>query len=262
MTTMVVRFALAACVFGALYVAERRWSLRRFVHPGLRRIGINLAIGAIAFAAVATIYGTIVLGAVAWADRNDVGVVRWLGAPPALAGVLAVVLLDYTLWVWHWLNHRVGVLWRFHGAHHADLDLDASTALRFHPGELVLSVPYRAVQVVVLGVAAGPLVVWETLVLVCILFHHSNLRLPPRVERALGALVITPRIHGIHHSRRRDELHRNFGTLASCWDRLHGLRVANVDQASIAIGLPAQASDLLGVAASLAVPFHRQAPPR
>ncbi len=258
----ILRLTLAAFVFVVLHVAERRWTLRRFVNRGLRRVGVNLAIGAISFAAVAAIYGTIVLGAVAWADRHDVGLIRWLGAPPAIATVLGVVLLDYTLWCWHWLNHRVGVLWRFHAAHHADLDLDTSTALRFHPGELVLSVPFRATQVVVLGVAAGPLVLWETLVLLFIMFHHSNLRLPRRIEDALGLFVITPRIHGIHHSRRPTELHSNFGTLASLWDRLHGVRVSNVDQSSIEIGLPAQSGQTLGLGASLAVPLHREAPTR
>lgn len=257
-----LRFTLAAFVFVALYVAERRWTLRRFVNRGLHRVGVNLAIGATSFAAVATIYGTIVLGAVAWAARHDVGLIRWIGAPPAVATALAVLLLDYTLWHWHSLNHRVGVLWRFHAAHHADLDLDASTALRFHPGELVLSVPFRAAQVIVLGVDAGSLVLWETLVLLFIMFHHSNLRLPRRIEDALGLFVITPRIHGIHHSRRPTELHRNFGTLASLWDRLHGMRVSNVDQTSIEIGLPAQSGEAPGLGASLAVPFHREAPTR
>ena len=181
---------------------------------------------------------------------------------PALATVLAVLLLDYTLWQWHWLNHHVGFLWRFHAAHHADLDLDASTALRFHPGELLLSVPFRAVQVIVLGVSAGPLVLWETLVLAFILFHHSNLRLPARLEKILGLLVITPRVHGIHHSRRPSELHRNFGTLTSVWDRLHGLRVTDVPQDTIEIGLPAQPTHQLGFGETLAVPFHREVPLR
>lgn len=258
----VVRFALAAIVFVALSLAERKWPLRTFVDRGLRRVAVNLAIAVLSFAAVATIYGAIVLGSAHWAEHHGVGLLRWSGLPPTVATVLAVVLLDYTLWHWHWLNHRVALLWRFHAAHHADLDLDASTALRFHPGELVLSVPYRALQVVVLGVGVRPLVLWETLVLVFILFHHSNLRLPSRLDDLLGVVVITPRVHGIHHSRDRAELHRTFGTLSSVWDRLHGLRVTDVAQEAIRIGLPGQPDGRLGVVGSLAVPFHREAPAR
>ena len=258
----VLRFTLAAIVFVALYMAERKWPLRTFVDRGLRRVGVNLVIAALSFAAVATLYGTIVVGSVDWAERHGIGLLRWTAAPPAIATVLAVVFLDYTLWHWHWLNHRVALLWRFHAAHHADLNLDASTALRFHPGELLLSLPFRAIQVVVLGVAAGPLVLWETLVLVFILFHHSNLRLPSRLDGLLGVVVITPRVHGIHHSRDRAELHKNFGTLSSVWDRLHGLRVTDVTQETIHIGLPGQPDERIGVVASLAVPFRRKAPAR
>ena len=255
----VLRFTLAALVFVTLYLAERKWPLRTFVDRGLRRVGVNLVIAALSFGAVALIYGTIVLGSVNWAERHGIGLLRWSGAPTVIATVLSVVLLDYTLWHWHWLNHRIPLLWRFHAAHHADLDLDASTALRFHPGELLLSVPFRVIQVVALGVAARPLVLWETLVLVFILFHHSNLRLPSRLDRLLGFIMITPRVHGIHHSRRPAELHSNFGTLSSVWDRLHGLRVTAVAQEAIHIGLPGQSDDRLGVLKSLAVPFQREA---
>ncbi|MBA3501486.1 MAG: sterol desaturase family protein [Deltaproteobacteria bacterium] len=201
--------------------------------------------------------------AVRWSETRQLGLLRWLGVPAWLAAPAAIVLLDYTLWHWHWLNHRVPILWRFHGAHHADLDLDASTAIRFHPGELVFSVPFRAAQVVLLGVALGPLLLWETLVFIGVQFHHSNLRLPARLDRALGYVVITPRIHGIHHSRRPRELHSNFGTLLSIWDRLHGLRIENVPQDSIVIGLPHQRERrALGASASLSLPFARKVPNR
>ena len=259
---IVVRLLIGAVAFASLTLAERIRPLRRTVGSTPRRIAINLAIAALAFSAVALVYGTIVGGAVAWADRNGVGLTRWLAVPWPIANVLVVVLLDYTLWHWHWLNHRVGVLWRFHAAHHTDLDLDASTALRFHPAELLLSVPFRALQVVAIGASMPALAVWETAVLVSTMFHHSNLRIAPRLERILGWIVITPRVHGIHHSRRPRELHRNFGTISSAWDRLHRVRVTEVDQATIEIGIPGQSERLLGVAATLSVPFHREAPPR
>ena len=259
---MPVRLVLGAVTLASLTLGERLRPLRRPVGSAWRRLAVNLAVAALAFGAVALVYGTVVVGAIAWAERHGVGLVRWLGVPSTIASVLAVVLLDYTLWHWHWLNHRVGVLWRFHAAHHADVDLDASTALRFHPGELVISVLYRALQVIAIGVSLDALAAWETLVLVFTMFHHSNLRLGSRFERVLGAVVITPRVHGIHHSRRPRELHSNFGTLSSVWDRLHGLRVTEVDQASIEIGIPGEASRVLGVAATLALSFRAEVPAR
>ena len=114
-----------------------------------------------------------------------------------------------------------------------------------------------------IGATLWPLFIWEGLVFVFTQFHHGNLRLPGRVDRMLSQAIITPRLHGIHHSRRPEELHRNFGTLLSVWDRLHGSRVTEVDQASIDVGIPHQADvSALGVTASLAVPFHRNGPPR
>lgn len=260
---LAIRFAVGATTLALLTVLERRFPLRHQRHPANRRLVVNLAVGAIGFAAVTLAYGVVVLGAIDWAADHQVGVVRWLALPGWVAVPLIVILLDYTLWIWHWLNHRVALLWRFHAAHHADLDLDASTALRFHPGELLLSLPFRAVQVVVIGATLWPLFIWEGLLFAFTQFHHSNLRLPERADGMLSHAIITPRLHGIHHSRRPAELHANFGTLLSVWDRLHRVRVTDVAQDSIDIGLPHQAdSRALGVTASLGVPFHRGVPSR
>ena len=125
---------------------------------------------------------------------------KWTRLPEWVEVPLAVILLDYTLYVWHVLTHRVSWLWRFHVVHHVDLDLDASTALRFHCGELVLSVAWRAGQILLIGVSPLALSVWQTAVLLSILFHHSNVRLAVETERRLNRFIVTPRMHGIHHS--------------------------------------------------------------
>jgi sterol desaturase/sphingolipid hydroxylase (fatty acid hydroxylase superfamily) len=258
-----LRIVIGAAIFLALTWAEARRPLRAPTQPRRRRIAINLGVAAVSLVLVVLAYREIVLGAVDWADQHGLGLLRWSGAPAVVAAPLAVVLLDYTLWHWHWLNHRLPPLWRLHASHHADLDLDTSTALRFHPGELLLSLPYRAAQVVLLGVGAAPLLVWETLVLVLTQFHHSNLRLPRRLEGALGFVLITPRLHGVHHSIVARELHSNFGTIFSWWDRVHGTRVTGVAQASIRIGLPdVVGGRALGLRDSLALPFRRRAPSR
>src|SRR5262249_46521496 len=142
---------LAAAVFGLLTLGERRRPLRRRVEDGGRHLRRNLALAAVSAAAVQIVDRPLTRRAAALAERPGWGVVPRLGLPRWVQGALAFLLLDYTLWVWHVLLHRWTPLWRFHAVHHADLDLDASTGVRFHPGELLASVPWRVAQVALIG---------------------------------------------------------------------------------------------------------------
>ncbi len=167
------------------------------------------------------------------------GLLKWRQLPVWLELFLSVVLMDYTLYIWHYLTHKVPLLWRFHQVHHVDLDLDASTALRFHAGEMLLSVPWRMAQVALLGISPRALNLWQTLTLMEILFHHSNIRLPIGFERLLSRLIITPRMHGIHHSIVRQETDSNWSTIFSWPDYLHRTARLNVPQDHVTIGVPA-----------------------
>lgn len=160
-----------------------------------------------------------------------------MSLPIWLETALAVLLLDYSLYAWHVLTHKVPFLWRFHVVHHIDLDLDASTALRFHFGELILSVPWRAAQIVLIGVSPLSLSVWQTALHISILFHHSNVRLPNEFERRLNRLIVTPRMHGIHHSTVHEETDSNWSSGLTIWDRLHGTLRLNVPRNEITIGV-------------------------
>lgn len=158
-------------------------------------------------------------------------------------------------------THRVPFLWRFHLVHHIDLDLDASTALRFHAGEMALSVPFRAAQVVLLGVSPRALRTWQAFFFAAVLFHHSNARLPLRAERALARLVMTPRLHGLHHSTVREETDSNWSSGLSVWDRLHGTMRADVPQGAIDIGVPGyHAPQDVRIEPSLRLPFAKPRP--
>ncbi|MGE3539035.1 MAG: sterol desaturase family protein [Candidatus Tectimicrobiota bacterium] len=170
--------------------------------------------------------------------RKRWGIVKQFKLPPWLEVVFAVVLLDYTLYLWHVLTHRMPCLWRFHRVHHSDVDLEASTALRFHGVEMLLSVPWRAVQIVVIGASRLSLAIWQTLTLMAILWHHANIRLPLKSERWLCRLLMTPRMHGIHHSIVQEETNANFSTILSWPDYLHGTYRLNVPQQEIRIGVP------------------------
>ena len=251
--------AAAAAAFVALFLLERARPLRPWARPGLSRVARNLALGGISAAVVLALQWATLRPFVSWAEGRGLGLLPRLPLPAPLATAAGVLLLDYTLWHWHRWNHVLPALWRFHLVHHVDRDLDASTGLRFHVGEMALSVAYRAAQVALLGAGARALDLWSGLLLVSILFHHSNLRLPLRLERWLVRVVVTPRMHGIHHSERRDEVDTNFSSLLSCWDLLHGTLRLDVPQARLVIGVPAfRQATALGFLSQLTLPFRRQ----
>jgi sterol desaturase/sphingolipid hydroxylase (fatty acid hydroxylase superfamily) len=225
--------------FGLLVWLERRRPLRRAVESKSRRGARNLAVAAAGAAALSLTEKPLADALTSLVERRRVGLLKVIRLPRFVEVAAAVVLLDYTLYLWHVLTHRVPLLWRFHLVHHLDLDLDASTALRFHFAELVLSVPWRAAQIILIGVSPLALSLWQTLLLVSILFHHSNVRLPAGLERRLNLLVVTPRMHGIHHSDVKRETDSNWSSGLTVWDRLHGTLRLDVPQDEIIVGVPA-----------------------
>jgi sterol desaturase/sphingolipid hydroxylase (fatty acid hydroxylase superfamily) len=225
--------------FAALVLLERRRPLRSDVEPKLTRTARNLTVAGISAVALRLTETPVALGLAALVERHGLGLLKLVRLPVWLETALAIVLLDYTLYIWHVLTHKVPFLWRFHAVHHVDLDLDASTALRFHFGELTISVPWRMAQVIIIGVSPVSYLTWQTFVFLSILFHHSNVELPIRLERWISRLFVTPRMHGIHHSIVRGETNSNWSSGLTVWDRLHGTLRLNVPQREITIGVPA-----------------------
>ena len=158
----------------------------------------------------------------------------WSGLPGLVVDLL---LLDLFLYWWHRANHAVPLLWRFHEVHHLDRFLDTSSALRFHFGEVALSAVARTAIIVPLGVPLSSVLVFETLVLMAALFHHSNLRLPKRFEGALSRVIITPSIHWVHHHAVRADTDSNYGTILSLWDRLFASRSPTPRRLDMPIGV-------------------------
>jgi sterol desaturase/sphingolipid hydroxylase (fatty acid hydroxylase superfamily) len=251
-----IAFGLAA---GALFVVERLRPLRARKEPGVERVGRNLAIGLLAAATTAASEWPIVGPVQGLAERRRMGLLRRLPLPLALRIVFGFLLLDYTLYLWHWLNHRSPFLWRFHAVHHIDLDLDSTTGLRFHFGELALAAGFRAAQVLLLGVDPETLRLWQQTLVCSVMFHHSNLELPIALERRLVKVIATPRMHGIHHSTRVEEINANYSSLLSWWDRLHRTLRLNVTQSSITVGVEGfQSPEDVTLTRSLALPFRRE----
>jgi sterol desaturase/sphingolipid hydroxylase (fatty acid hydroxylase superfamily) len=244
---------------GLLVWLENRRPLRREVEPKSARSGRNLAVAAIAALALQIAEKPVASRLTKLVERQNLGLLKILRLPKWLEIALAVVLMDYTLYLWHVLTHKAPFLWRFHLVHHIDLDLDASTAVRFHFGELVISVVWRSLQIVVIGVSPSSLKAWQSFLFPSILFHHSNLRLPENVDRALQNFIVTPRLHGIHHSVVQAETDSNWSSGLTVWDKLHGTFRSDIAPEEITIGVPAyQDPEEVTLAEILPLPFEKQ----
>jgi sterol desaturase/sphingolipid hydroxylase (fatty acid hydroxylase superfamily) len=242
-----------------LFVWEKRRPLRRATQPEPARTLRNLAMGAMSLAVVTLLQSPIVKPLAARVEQRRLGLAQRLPGPAWLRDAAAFLLLDYTIYVWHVLTHEVPILWRFHVVHHVDMDLDTTTALRFHAVDMALSIPWRAAQVGVCGAGPRALQLWQAFFFVSVLFHHSNVRLPLGLERALVRVLTTPRLHGIHHSTVQEETNSNWSSGLSFWDRLHGTLRVDVPQDAITIGVPGyRRPSEVALGASLALPFVDQ----
>ncbi len=236
----VVRTGVVLTAAAVVLWLERRHRARASVEPPAVHGTRNLVMAGIAAVTVHLVEAPVVVPLARLATRRGWGLTaRMTGRRSALARTLVtIVLLDYTLYLWHIIVHRVPWLWRFHLVHHVDLDLDATTGLRFHAGELAASVPWRAAQVVVIGATPGALALWQSLTVAAVLFHHSNTRLSDRTERWLSWVLATPRMHAIHHSVDPVQLQSNFSSGLGLWDRLHGTLRVDAAASDVIIGMP------------------------
>jgi sterol desaturase/sphingolipid hydroxylase (fatty acid hydroxylase superfamily) len=173
-----------------------------------------------------------------WAAAHGVGILNRTAAPAGAGVALTIAVLDFVSYGWHRANHRLAFLWRFHQVHHSDLSFTVSTGVRFHPGELLLSLPIRLGAVALLGAPAGAVVFFEVVFTMANLFEHGNIDLPLAVERRLAGLLVTPALHRRHHMRHHPELDSNFGTIFTLWDRWLATYGENSSAARVETGLP------------------------
>jgi len=253
--------AVVVGVFVVLLALEFGFPLRRRKRRLAPRIVTNISISALALAVGAVISTRVSAELSIWTETSNFGLLRALALPLALQFAAGFLLLDLTFYYWHRLNHVFPLLWRFHNVHHIDPDLDVSTSFRFHVVEVMYSAGFRAAQMLTLGVAPLTYVVYELVFQVGTMFHHSNLRLPLRLETELNRIFVTPRMHGIHHSAVREETNSNYSVVFRWWDALHRSLRLNVPQSDVIIGVPAyhEESDNR-IRHLLSLPFRRQRP--
>lgn len=241
--TTAVRTVLLGGWVGILIWWERMRALRSVADPKLKRDVRNVAVAATAGVTMQVLELPVAFHLAREADKKHRGLLQALPLPKFVRTLAAVALLDYTLYWYHVLAHRIPLLWRFHQAHHLDREMDATTGLRFHYGEIALSVGFRAAQVFVLGPSPADLEAWQSFLFACILFHHSNARLPLHWERRVARLIVTPRLHGIHHSVASEEVNANWSSGFTAWDWLHRTLRTDVPQEAIVIGVEGHRDD-------------------
>ncbi|MHA3914835.1 sterol desaturase family protein [Halovulum sp. GXIMD14793] len=200
------------------------------------------------------------VGAAIDAGRQGWGLFNLVSLPFAVELILSVLILDFLIWAQHLITHKVPFLWRLHRVHHADRDIDASTALRFHPLEIGFSMLVKIGAVYALGIDPVSVIVFEILLNGMAIFNHANLKLPQRVEAILRLLVVTPDMHRIHHSIDRIEHDTNYGFSLSLWDRLFGTYRAEPAKGhdEMTTGLTWQDARPSRLAWSLLLPFRRR----
>jgi sterol desaturase/sphingolipid hydroxylase (fatty acid hydroxylase superfamily) len=246
------------CFIAALMWLERKYSLRRPVENRNARLFRNTGIATLSALTLQLIERPLALKMSEKVARQRLGLLYSMKLPKQLYPIVGTILMDYSLYVWHVMLHRVPFLWRYHLAHHIDLDLDTSTAWRFHFGELIPSVVWRLLQIRLLGINPQALSSWQTFLMACIVFHHSNWRLPLGFERLIVRVLVSPRMHGIHHSIVYEEQNSNWSSGLTLWDRLHGTLRLDVPQESITVGVPAYLDkEAVTFWRTLAVPYTK-----
>ena len=252
-----------AVLFVALLFLQWKLPLRPQHFQFFRRLLRNALFSVPGFALARISLVPLPLLTALWAARHHFGFLHWLPlpVPPWFIVVFGVFLMDYLYWWWHVALHLVPVMWRFHNIHHSDLDMDVSTGIRFHLGEVIMSVPFRMGAVVFFGIDFWSLVAFELLFETANLFEHSNWRLPIRLERFLHSCIVTPRMHGIHHSIVQRETNSNWGTIFSWWDKFHGTLRRDIPQNAITIGVASYRDEQeLTWGRLFLLPFQRQRP--
>jgi sterol desaturase/sphingolipid hydroxylase (fatty acid hydroxylase superfamily) len=225
--------------FLLLLALEALFPLRRRTQPWGLRFLINLAMTVMVFAVGGLIVRRSALAVSDWTAAHNLGLLNMLPLPGWLQLTLGFLFLDWTFYHWHKINHKYPLLWRFHNVHHIDPDMDVSTSFRFHWGEVLYSTLFRVAQVAFFGISLFTYVTYEIIFQLCTMFHHANLRLPFRLEKALNYFFVTPRMHGVHHSVVANENYSNFSVVCRWWDYLHKTLRLNIPQQQITIGVPA-----------------------
>jgi sterol desaturase/sphingolipid hydroxylase (fatty acid hydroxylase superfamily) len=262
-----VRLGVFAGIFLLMALVELALPKRTLIVSKCRRWLTNVGISVVArvllrlMAALAVPVAAV--AAAFYAQENGIGLLNNVAWPEWVKIVLALVALDLAIWAQHLASHKIPILWRLHKVHHADRDIDVTTAVRFHPVEIALSMLWKIVVVVPLGASPLAVFLFEVILNGCAMFNHANIDLPGWLDRAIRIFVVTPDMHRVHHSVQRREHDSNYGFNLSVWDRLFRTYTAQPEggHQGMIIGLtPYQSEEPTRFGWSLWLPFRNEAP--
>lgn len=217
-----IRLGVFAFVLTLLVVAELLAPRRKLTVQRWKRWPGNVGVVVISTLLIRILFPTAAVGLALVAEVNSWGLLNQVALPNWLSIILAITLLDLSIYAQHVLLHTVPFLWRFHRMHHADIEIDVTTGFRFHPGEILLSMMIKLGAVALLGVPALGIMIFEILLNATSMFNHSNIRLSAAVDDRLRRILVTPDMHRVHHSIVARETNSNFGFNLPWWDRLFG----------------------------------------
>lgn len=258
-----IRLVIFLSVFAILAVAEARAPRRQRCQDKSKRWLTNwgLAVTNTAMLRLLAIaLPLLAVGAAIDAQEHGWGLFNSVSLPGAVEIVLCVLILDFLIWGQHLITHKIPILWRLHRVHHADRDLDVTSAIRFHPIEIAISMLLKIGAVYLLGADALAVVIFEILLNGMAMFNHANLNLPQKVDAVLRLVVVTPDMHRIHHSVNRAEHDSNYGFSLSIWDRLFKTYIPQPqqDHLDMKLGLEWQDDRPARLGWNLVLPFLRK----
>lgn len=244
----------AAVALAGLWVIEGVWPFFSRAHRaehGAR----NLALGLLNGAARITFFPALLLLVTSLTRRYEFGLLHQVRVPAWSQFVIAILALDLVGYAWHVACHQWRPLWRFHAVHHHDDEVDSTTAFRFHVGEVVMTSLITVVAAALLGLGMLHVLAYEAIVVPLSIFHHGNARLPLWLDRALAWVIVTPRMHWVHHSRWVKETDSNYSGIFSFWDRLFGTLRERDDPQRLKLGLDGYTSEDQTLTGCLLTPF-------
>ncbi|MDP1610187.1 MAG: sterol desaturase family protein [Sulfuritalea sp.] len=254
-----IRLAAFFGIFAVMALWEVAAPRRNRLHTRARRWSANLGLVVFNTVLVRLVFPFAAVAFATLAAQRGWGLLNNVTLPEPLALVLAVVAMDFAIWLQHVMVHAVPVLWRLHQVHHADPDYDVTTGARFHPLEIILSMLIKFSVIAVLGAPAAAVMVFEVLLNATAMFNHGNVKLPAGVDAPLRLLLVTPDMHRVHHSTDNAEANSNFGFNLSVWDRLFGTYrpAARLPQESMQIGVAGLTGDprCVSLGGMLVIPF-------
>lgn len=258
------RFIIFASVLVVMAALEGLFPKRELTQSKARRWITNIAFGGLGSLTARLMAAlSVPLAAIAaalWAEANGVGLFNLTAWPSAIEILIAIVVLDLAIYLQHVALHKISLLWRLHKVHHSDRDIDVTTAVRFHPIEIALSMLWKIVVVLCLGASAFAVFLFEVILNACAMFNHSNVRLPSILDAILRTFIVTPDMHRVHHSVIHQETDSNYGFNLSIWDRLFGTYTPQPQKGheGMTIGLNEyQTKDPTRLIWSLALPFTK-----